>query len=131
MADLTESEYTSYRGSKENPNYSDEHSKHLDSGEAFNITGVPDSLDWRDYGTVFFFIHSLLSLFGAYSGVKLKGCMEMTNLNKISGMAADLSRMYNAHFPTGPDVSPFHVFSFVNIKKLPPSQAFFSRFCEK
>ena len=53
MADVGKDEYIRYRGSKEDPAYTDHHSNQsLVNDGAFNISGVPDSLDWRDYGKV-------------------------------------------------------------------------------
>ena len=51
MADVDDEEYIRYRGSKEEPRYVDHHSKQsLMNEDAFNISGVPDTLDWRNYG---------------------------------------------------------------------------------
>jgi hypothetical protein len=51
MADVGDDEYIRYRGSKEERRYIDQHSNQsLINDGAFNISGVPDTLDWRDYG---------------------------------------------------------------------------------
>ena len=51
MADVGDHEYIRYRGSKEGPQYIDQHGKRkLFADGAFNISGVPDTFDWRDYG---------------------------------------------------------------------------------
>jgi hypothetical protein len=53
MADVSNDEYVRYRGSKEEPTYIDHHGEQsLINDGAFNISGVPDTLDWRDYGKV-------------------------------------------------------------------------------
>ncbi|CAB4034644.1 counting factor associated D-like, partial [Paramuricea clavata] len=50
MADVGDDEYIRYRGSKEERRYIDQHSNQsLINDGAFNISGVPDTLDWRDY----------------------------------------------------------------------------------
>ena len=51
MADDGDDEYIRYRGSKEGPQYIDQHGRRkLFADGAFNISGVPDTFDWRDYG---------------------------------------------------------------------------------
>lgn len=52
MTDVDDKEYIRYRGSKEDSQYTDHHSNGslINDEGAFNISGVPDSLDWRDFG---------------------------------------------------------------------------------
>ena len=51
MTDVGDDEYIRYRGSKEGPRYIDDHGKRkLFADAAFNISGIPDTFDWRDYG---------------------------------------------------------------------------------
>ncbi|XP_046857407.1 LOW QUALITY PROTEIN: cathepsin K-like [Xenia sp. Carnegie-2017] len=53
MADVDHVEYVRYHGSKEEHRYYNHHSNQKMMNDiAVNLTGVPLSLDWRDYGAV-------------------------------------------------------------------------------